>query len=117
MASYAAGEASPAAYLEAATAPPSWQVASYFTRDWSVTFNTTAPWRRCSARCAQELRPGGSYVLCMDYNGASGLHVHGRRLAAATTGFAKAYDGVLKMNPVVAEFAAGGAQMSPKGLL
>ena len=51
-------------------------------------------------------------MLCMDYNGASSLHVHGRRLTTTPTGFANAYDGVLKMNPITAEFAAGGAQTS-----
>eukprot|EP00435_Cladocopium_sp_Y103_P015794 s5058_g3.t2 len=76
----AQGEAATAAAtLVAATQPDTWQVASYFTRDWTVTFDTSG------------LKPGDSYLLCVDYDGPG------------TLTFANAYDGVLKINPIFAE--------------
>lgn len=68
-----------ASSLVAATQPATWQVASYFTRDWTVTFDTSG------------LKPGDSYLLCVDYDGPGALT------------FANAYDGVLKINPIFAE--------------
>eukprot|EP00434_Breviolum_minutum_P004777 symbB.v1.2.004209.t1/scaffold215.1/size331178/2 len=71
-----------AATLTTATQPDAWQVASYFTRDFTVTFDTSA------------LKAGESYVLCVDYDGPGSV------------GFANAYDGVVKMNPIVPESPA-----------
>jgi len=75
-------ENTPAATLTTAMQPDSWQVASYFTRDFTVTFDTSA------------LKAGESYVLCVDYDGPGSLT------------FANAYDGVVKMNPIVPESPA-----------
>ncbi|CAJ1368406.1 unnamed protein product [Effrenium voratum] len=71
------------ANLAAAAVLPTWQAASPFLRDWTVTLDTTG------------LKAGESYLLCVDFDGAG-----------TTVGFANAFDGVLKTNPIVPEYTA-----------